>query len=115
VSTEARGTEKTRGAGGTSDTSGRLFADLEHAHGLGVGAASAGLQDAALGALRLTGAGVGRLADAAVSSATPFLRAPLLARMSHVQRLHPSSGDEVGQCPTCGTPAPCETSEAVQW
>ncbi len=92
-----------------------LGSALEHAHALGVGAATAGLQDAALGGLRLTGPGVPVLAQAAVSSATPFLRAPLLARMSAVQLLHPAAGSSSGSCPTCHTPAPCETSRAVQW
>ena len=92
-----------------------LGAALEQAHDLGVRAATAGLQDAGLAALRLTGPGVPLLAEAAVSSATPFLRAPLLARMSAVQRLHPQLGGGDGTCPSCHVPAPCETSRAVQW
>ena len=89
-----------------------LAADLERAHGHAVGAAIAGLQDAGLGALRLTGAAVPVLADAAVSSATPFLRAPLLARLSRVRLLHPPRGDE-GRCPSCAVPAPCPTAREL--
>lgn len=91
-----------------------LTVELEAAHGYGVGAATAGLQDAALGTLRLAGPAVRTLAEAAVSSATPFLRAPLLGRMSAVGRLHPSAGDESGDCPSCGTTAPCPTAREVQ-
>jgi hypothetical protein len=90
-----------------------LSADLEQAHRSAVGAAAAGLQDAGLGATRLTGTAVPLLADAAVTSATPFLRAPLLARLSRVRLLHPPAGDE-GQCPTCQVPAPCQTAQEVQ-
>jgi hypothetical protein len=89
-----------------------LAADLEQAHGYAVGAASAGLQDAGLGALRLTGAAVPVLADAAVTSATPFLRAPLLARLSRVRLLHPEQSDD-GRCPSCAVPAPCPTAEEL--
>ncbi len=85
-------------------------ADLEQAHVYGVGAASAGLQDAALGTARLTGPAVGTLADAAVTSATPFLRAPLLGRISAALLLHPP----VGTCPTCRTPAPCDTARVLR-
>jgi len=92
-----------------------LAADLEQAHDYGVGAASAGLQDAALGALRLTGSAVGQLADAAVTSATPFLRAPLLGRISAALLLHPPAGDGAGTCPTCATAAPCDTARALRW
>jgi hypothetical protein len=88
--------------------------DLEAAHGYGVGAAVAGLQDGALGALRLTGSGVPRLADAAVTSATPFLRAPLLARMSAALVLHPPAGDGEGTCPTCSVTAPCPTAQVLR-
>jgi hypothetical protein len=88
---------------------------LEQAHRSGVSAATVGLQDAGLGELRLTGPGVATLAEAAVSSATPFLRAPLLARMSAVLLLHPVRGDASGRCPTCQTEAPCQTSRAVHW
>jgi hypothetical protein len=89
-----------------------LAADMEQAHRHAVGAATAGLQDAGLGSSRLTGAAVPVLADAAVSSATPFLRAPLLARLSRVQLLHPPAGDD-GQCPSCRVPAPCPTAKEV--
>jgi hypothetical protein len=85
-----------------------LAAELERAHAHGVGAASAGLQDAALGAARLTGTAVPVLAEAAVTSATPFLRAPLLSRLSRVRRLHlPAEADS--DCPQCRVPAPCPT------
>ncbi|NKX54032.1 hypothetical protein [Arthrobacter mobilis] len=93
---------------------GALARELESAHGRGVGAAIAGMQDPALGSVRLTGSAVAVLADAAVTSATPFLRAPLLARLSHVLVLHPPAGDTGGDCTTCGTPAPCPTARAVQ-
>jgi len=86
---------------------------LEQAHRQGVGAAVAGLSDAGLGPLRLTGAAVPVLAEAAVSSATPFLRAPLLARISRALLLHPVSGSEDGGCPTCGVSAPCTTASAL--
>ena len=88
---------------------------LEEAHRHAVRAATAGLRDAALASVRLTGPGVPMLAEAAVSSATPFLRSPLLARMSSVLRLHPPGGDSHGQCSTCQVPAPCDTSRAAQW
>jgi hypothetical protein len=85
-----------------------LGEDLEFAHQRGVRAAVAGLQDAGLGAIRLTGTAVPELADAAVSSATPFLRAPLLNRIARVLTLHALPGAP-GACPTCGVPAPCPT------
>lgn len=88
---------------------------LEAAHRHGVRAATAGLQDAALGGLRLTGPGVPTLAEAAVSSATPFLRSPLLGRMSAALVLHPPAGTGSGRCPTCLAPAPCPTAEALLW
>jgi hypothetical protein len=87
---------------------------LEHAHGLGVTAADKGLRDAALGTARLTGPNVTLLAEAAVSSATPFLRAPLLIRLSAVARLHPAVGDMSGNCPTCRVNSPCATALEVQ-
>ena len=89
--------------------------ELETAHRLGVTAAVAGVRDAALGSLRLTGPGVPTLAEAAVTSATPFLRAPLLARLSDVRRLHPTTGDDDGSCPSCAMSAPCPTAQAVRW
>ena len=88
--------------------------DLERAHRQGVTAAVNGMQDAALGACRVAGEGVGLLAEAAVSSATPFLRAPLLRRISTVTRLHPVAGDGDGRCPACGVAAPCETAQELQ-
>lgn len=90
-----------------------LTHELEDAHRQGVVAAEHGLQDAALGALRLTGSGVPALAEAAVSSATPFLRAPLLSRIFNALRIHPVQGDDDGQCPTCGVPAPCPTAREL--
>jgi hypothetical protein len=87
-----------------------LTHELEHAHRQGVVAAGHGLQDAALGRLRLTGPGVAVLAEAAVSSATPFLRAPLLCRIFNALRIHPVRGDDQGRCPTCRVPAPCQTA-----
>ena len=90
-----------------------LTADLEDAHRRGVTAAGHGMRDAALGSLRLTGAGVPILAEAAVSSATPFLRAPLLSRIFNALRIHPVQGDEAGRCPTCRVPAPCETAREL--
>ena len=91
-----------------------LAQELEAAHIQGVGAALAGLQDAALGALRLAGPAVRTLAEAAVSSATPFLRAPLLGRMFGALRLHPVGGDRTSVCPTCAVPAPCATARELQ-
>ena len=88
--------------------------DLEEAHRRGVGAAVAGLQDAALGAVRLSGPGVPTLAEAAVTSATPFLRVPMMARLSAALLLHPVAGDESGSCPTCACPAPCATSAVLR-
>lgn len=90
-----------------------LTGELENAHRQGVIAAGHGLQDAALGALRLTGPGVGVLAEAAVSSATPFLRAPLLSRIFNALRIHPVQGDDAGHCPTCRVPAPCRTAQEL--
>lgn len=85
-----------------------LAVELEKAHTDGVGAASAGLQDAGLGAMRLTGSAVPVLAEAAVTSATPFLRAPLLSRLHRARRLH-VPGVIDGLCPSCRVPAPCPT------
>lgn len=90
-----------------------LTSELESAHQQGVIAAGHGMQDAALGALRLTGDGVPILAEAAVSSATPFLRAPLLSRIFNALRIHPITGDVDGRCPTCAVPAPCETAQEL--
>ena len=85
-----------------------LAAELEQAHVHGVEAAAAGLQDAGLGAARLTGTAVPTLAEAAVTSATPFLRAPLLSRLHRVRRLHTPGGSDP-LCPQCRVPAPCPT------
>ena len=86
--------------------------ELERAHAFGVGAASAGLQDAGLGRVRLTGSAVPVLAEAAVTSATPFLRAPLLSRLHRVRMLHPATAVD-GWCPSCRVPAPCPTAREV--
>jgi hypothetical protein len=67
-----------------------------------------------LGHGRLAGRGVSTLADAAVSSATPFLRAPLLARISGALLLHPPAGDEHARCPTCRIAAPCPTAGVLR-
>jgi hypothetical protein len=79
---------------------------LERAHRTGVGAGLARLPDPALGARRLTGPAVPAPAEAAVSSAAPFRRAPLLGRISAALRL-PAGVD--GRCPTCRVPAPGPT------
>ncbi|MGW0364737.1 hypothetical protein [Streptomyces sp. NPDC002990] len=89
-----------------------LAHDFEQAHHNGVAAAGAGLRDAALGAARLAGTAVPLLAEAAVCSATPFLRAPLLARISAALLLHTPDAD--GRCPACGVPAPCPTDRALR-
>lgn len=91
-----------------------LAHDLEAAHRDAVGAAAAGLQDAGLGPVRLTGTAVPVLAEAAVTSATPFVRAPLLARLSRVRRLHsPVVATDPDLCPTCRVPAPCPTTKEL--
>src|SRR4051795_12554466 len=87
-----------------------LARDLDEAHRRAAGAAAAGLADPALGPLRLSGPGVDELAEAAVSSATPFLRAPLLARLHAVRQLH---SEVEGTCPSCSVPAPCPTTMAL--
>jgi beta-glucosidase/6-phospho-beta-glucosidase/beta-galactosidase len=91
-----------------------LARELQQAHRRGVGAAVEGLRDAALGPVRLAGPAVPQLAAAAVSSATPFLRAPLLNRVSAALRLHPPGGDGDGLCLSCGTVAPCETAKILR-
>jgi hypothetical protein len=48
-----------------------------------------------------------------VTSATPFLRAPLLSRLSRVRLLHPPAGIE-GSCPSCAVPAPCPTAKELE-
>jgi hypothetical protein len=98
-----------------SDGAGDGYAqELEQAHRRGVFAAAAGLRDAALGPIRLAGPAVPAFAEAAVSSATPYLRAPLLARISAALLLHPSAGDESGRCRTCETAAPCPTARVLR-
>jgi len=93
----------------------RARVELEGAHGRAVQAAISGMSDAALGSLRLAGTGVPRLAEAAVTSATPYLRAPILSRVSAALRLHPPGGEAGDSCPTCGTDVPCETAQALTW
>jgi len=88
---------------------------LEQAHARGVQAAISGMSDAALGPLRLAGTGVPRLAEAAVTSATPYLRAPILSRISAALRLHPPGGETGDSCPTCGTVVPCATAQVLAW
>ncbi len=89
-----------------------LAADMEQAHRFATGAAAAGLRDAGLGALRLAGDCVPVLAEAAVSSATPFVRAPLLSRLSRVRLLHPAAGGSE-ECPSCSVPSPCPTAREL--
>ena len=102
-------------AAGTGPALTPARAQLEQAHSRAVVAAVAGMSDAALGPLRLAGTGVPRLAEAAVTSATPFLRAPILGRLSAALRLHPPGGEANDSCPTCGTVVPCETAQALAW
>lgn len=89
-----------------------LAQELEQAHRDAVGAGMAGLQDPALGAHRLCGPAVPALAEAAVSSATPFLRSPLLGRICAALLLHQAVD---GTCPSCWVPAPCPTAQALRW
>lgn len=88
---------------------------LETAHRLAVQAATNGLQDPGLGAGRLTGDGIAALAEAAVSSATPFVRAPLLGRLADVLDLHPPEGGPDRACPSCRVAAPCATAQQAGW
>lgn len=83
----------------------------EAAHPLAVGAAIEGMRDPALGAGRLSGPGIRLLADAAVTSATPFVRAPLLGLIHEALLLHGPASGTAGEdrCATCGTPDPCAT------
>jgi beta-glucosidase/6-phospho-beta-glucosidase/beta-galactosidase/glycosyltransferase involved in cell wall biosynthesis len=92
------------------EPAGRQATDVGAVHRAAVQAAAAGLTDAALGLARLQGPLVATLADAAVASATPYVRAPLLARLAAVERLHPHSGGADGRCPACRVPAPCPTA-----
>ncbi len=111
---------------------GAWVGEWDEAHRHAVAAATAGLGDPALGASRLTGPGVPALAEAAVTSATPYLRAPLLARLQAAADLHlpepdpedlsgpgaravPGPGAQASRpCPTCGTAYPCETVRRLQ-
>ena len=102
-------------AAGTRTARTPAAVELEQAHDRAVRAAVAGMSDAALGGLRLTGTGVPGLAEAAVTSATPYLRAPILGRVSAALRLHPPGGEVDDSCPTCGTPVPCPTAQALTW
>ncbi|HZB47697.1 MAG TPA: hypothetical protein VE547_01265 [Mycobacteriales bacterium] len=77
-----------------------------------MGAGLAGLPDPALGGRRLTGPAVPAPAEAAVSSAAPFRRAPLLGRISAALLLH---REQDGWCPTCLVQAPCPTTRALRW
>jgi hypothetical protein len=94
-------------------TTAAFLAELETAHARAVAAARAGLGDAALGNHRLSGPGVLTLAEAAVSSATPYLRAPLLSRVAKAARLHDRDGLNV-LCRTCSVPSPCPTLLALR-
>ena len=123
-STRSRG--DTRRAGwretlwtGSAPSLPEMLGDLAEAHRLSVRAATEGIQDPSLGSRRLDGDRVPALAEAAVVSATPYLRAPLLARMQAVTALHPDhdvlgDGHEPALCPTCGVPVPCPTAKALQ-
>jgi hypothetical protein len=93
----------------------RLTPDLDNAHRHGVAAAANGLQDPALGRRRLTGPAVDELAEAAVTSATPFLRAPLLSRLAAVRTLHHPTTQHPSTCPTCKVPVPCPTTTRLAW
>ena len=89
--------------------------ELEQAHQRAVRAAVAGLSDSGLAGLRLAGPGVGKLAEAAVTSATPYLRSPLLSKISGALRLHPPGGESGNSCPTCATAVPCATARELTW
>ena len=83
-------------------------APVDPHHAAAVAAAHEGLCDPALGALRVPSADAGALAEAAVSSATPFVRGPLLSRMAEALLLH--SGGADGVCRECARPSPCPTT-----
>ena len=91
-----------------------LAYEFEVAHTRGVRAAVHGLSDYALGTVRLSGTAVPVLAEAAVSSATPYLRAPLLTRLSAVLRLHPVDLEHGQRCPSCQELVPCATARVVR-
>jgi len=101
--------------GRSRPAAGPASATLEAAHARAVHAAICGLTDSALGPLRLAGGGVPVLAEAAVTSATPYLRAPILGLLSAALRLHPPGGERTDSCPTCGTAVPCATAQALAW
>jgi hypothetical protein len=84
--------------------------EADEAHGAAVAAATEGLSDSGLGERRLSGQLVSELAEAAVTSATPFLRAPLLGAISEALVLHQSRDDV---CTTCRTAFPCATVAAL--
>lgn len=88
---------------------------LAEAHRLSGRAATEGVQDPALGSRRLGGDAVTAVAEAAVASATPHLRAPLLAQVGAASRPHPESvaDGEAGLCPTCLVPVPCPTAQVL--
>jgi hypothetical protein len=86
-----------------------LTTALDLAHERAVRAAANGLADPGLGDRRLQGPDTDVLAEAAVTSATPYLRAPLLARVSAVLNLHSVDADPGQDCAACGSPAPCPT------
>ena len=90
-------------------------AELEQAHQRAVRAAVAGRSDAGLAGLRLAEPGVSTLADAAVTSATPYLRSPFLGKISGALRLHPPGGEAGDFCPTCATAVPCATARELTW
>lgn len=91
-----------------------LTTALDVAHERAVRAAANGLADPGLGDRRLAGPEVLLLAEAAVTSATPYLRAPLLARMSAVLRLHSVDVEPGAVCEGCGAPSPCPTVQELR-
>ena len=97
-----------------------MLPDLDGAHRLSVRAATEGVKDPSHRNRRLGVGGVPLAveaeAEAAVASATPYLRAPLLSRMGAATRLHPASvGDgKLVLCPTCHVPGPCPTAQILQ-
>jgi hypothetical protein len=91
-----------------------LTVAFDLAHERAVRAAANGLADPGLGDQRVGGPEVILLADAAVTSATPYLRAPLLARMSAVLRLHSVDAEPGEVCAACGAPSPCPTVQVLR-
>lgn len=86
-------------------------AEAETYHSYAVGAAVEGMRDPGLGPHRIVGPGARRLAEAAVTSATPFVRAPVLAVISAAAALHAESDD--GRCGECRQPSPCRTARTL--